>query len=156
METETTTEQKMETLIFSGTVRETFTTDEIALSSMIREMIADCGGDSQPTDLSASGKFNDITDEDLRDLISLWKYAATPAAKTVMEKIAVRSSEAQNVTDATIQVLADNKSPESLSKLIIIANFLAIDPLINVYASRIAKTLVKDPNAFKKAFTNST
>jgi hypothetical protein len=156
MATETTaTDMKMETLVFSETVQDTFTPDEIALSSMVREMIADCGGDDQPIELFTTGKFNDISDVDMLDFIALWKYAATPAAKPVLDQIAVRTTEAQTVTDKVITKLADSKSAKSLCKMIVVANFLAIEPLINVYASRLAKIVNRDPEAFKRAIADS-
>lgn len=151
MATETVTKQKMETLVFNDTVQDTFTQDEIALSSMVRDMILDCGIDNQPIELFMTEKFEDISEVDLNDLISLWKYAATPAAQPILEKIAVRSIDAQTVTDTTIQTLADSKSAQSLFRMIVVANFLAIDPLINIYASRLAKLVTRDPNAFKRA-----
>jgi hypothetical protein len=155
MATETaTTDTKMETLVFNESVQYTFTPDEIALS-MVREMIADCGGDDQPIELSMTGKFNDISDVDMLDFIALWKYAATPAAKPVLDKIAVRSIDAQTVTDKVITKLADSKSVGSLCKMIVVANFLAIEPLINVYASRLAKIVTRDPEAFKRAIADS-
>lgn len=151
MATEATTEQKkLETLVFNDTVQDTFTQDEIALSSIVRDMILDCGGDDQPIDLSMTGKFNDISTRDLVDFIELWKYAVTPAAKPILEKIAVRSIDAQTVTDTTIHRLADSKSAQSLFKMIIVANFMAIEPLINIYASRLAKIVTRDPDAFKR------
>lgn len=157
MATETaTTDMKMETLVFSETVQDTFTPDEIALSSMVRDMIADCGGDGQPIELSMTGKFNDIPDTDMQDFIALWKYAATPAAKPVLDQIAVRTSEAQTVTDKVITKLADSKSVKSLCAMIVVANFLAIEPLINVYASRLAKIVTRDPGAVKLAFAPSS
>lgn len=151
-----TIEQKLETLVFSETVQDTFTPDEIALSSMIRNMIADCGGDDQPIELFMTGKFNDISDVDMRDFIALWKHATTPAATPVFDKIAVRTIEAQTVTDKVITKLADSKSVSSLCKMIVVANFLAIEPLINVYASRLAKIVTRDPEAFKLAFADSS
>jgi hypothetical protein len=157
MASETTTEQqKMETLVFNDTVREAFTQDEIALSSMVREMIADCGGDDQPIELFMTGKFNDISTRDLVDFIELWKYAATAEAKPILEKIAVRSIDAQTATNSTIHKLADSKSVNSLCKMIIVANFLAIEPLINIYASRLAKAVTRDPEAFKRAVSSSS
>ncbi len=155
MATETTaTDMKMETLVFSETVQDTFTPDEIALSSMVREMITDCGGDDQPIELFMTGKFNDISDADMQDFIALWKYAATPAAKPVLDQIAVRSIDAQTTTDMVITKLADSKSAKSLCAMIIVANFLAIEPLINVYASRLAKIVTRDPDAFKLALAS--
>jgi len=158
MATETSTstiEQKMETLVFNESVQDTFTPDEIALSSMVREMIADCCRDDQPIELFTTGKFNDISDVDMLDFIALWKYAATPAAKPVLDQIAVRTTEAQTVTDKVITKLADSKSVGSLCKMIVVANFLAIEPLINVYASRLAKIVTRDPEAFKRAIADS-
>ncbi len=150
----TATDMKMETLVFSETVHDTFTQDEIALSSMVREMITDCGGDDQPIELFMTGKFNDISDADMQDFIALWKYAATPAAKPVLDQIAVRSIDAQTTTDMVITKLADSKSAKSLCAMIIVANFLAIEPLINVYASRLAKIVTRDPDAFKLALAS--
>ena len=158
MATETSTstiEQKMETLVFSETVQDTFTPDDIALSSVVHDMLMDCGCDDQPIELSMTGKFNDISDVDMRDLIALWKYATTPAAKPVLDQIAVRTTEAQTVTDKVITKLADSKSVGSLCKMIVVANFLAIEPLINVYASRLAKIVTRDPEAFKRAIADS-
>jgi len=154
MATETTTEpnnMKLETLIFSETVQTTFTPDEIALSSVVHDMLMDCGCDDQPIELFHTGKFSDIMDDDMRDLIALWKYVATPTATPILSRIAVRSIEAQTVTDGAISKLADSKSAKSLCKMIVVANFLAIEPLINIYASRLAKIVTRDPTAFKQA-----
>ncbi len=158
MATETTTEpnnMKLETLVFSETVQDTFTPDEIALSSVVHDMLMDCGCDDQPIELFHTGKFNDISDVDMRDLIALWKYATTPAAKPVLDQIAVRTTEAQKVTDNVITKLVDSKSVGSLCKMIVVANFLAIEPLINIYASRLAKIVTRDPTAFRQAVSST-
>ena len=105
MATDPTTEPNnmmLETLSFSETVQTTFTPDEIALSSVVHDMLMDCGSDGQPIELFHTGKFSDIMDDDMRDLIALWKYAATPTATPILSRIAVRSIEAQTVTDGAI------------------------------------------------------
>ena len=136
--------QPEEIIIFNKRIQMVFTMDEIALSSFIHNMIEDCRSDSQAIDLSQVDKIQNISDSDLMDFIALWKYVETPNSKSVLTKLELHDPSSASESDSIITQLADNKPLSTLCKLIIIANFLGIDPLIKIYASRIACHISND------------
>lgn len=131
-------------LIFNERLTTVFTENELALSSFVYNMIIDCPFDGQPIDLGHIDCIRNIdVDQDLSDFIALWKYVAAPDGPNhILTQLKMHDPETAKVTDSVIAQLVDSKPIGILCKLMIAANYFGIDPLINIYASRIARLII--------------